>query len=149
MLLCQRIFIVCASCKRYIIRLTHTYVCVCALMSIAESEVHTSKNNQPDDKISANISHDRLIICFAKAFVGRGRFFATLQCSLLFFGHRLTKPFAHTHTINTQAQQVITIHVCVCVSMYDVLPVIACSDSGWTVDTGIEILIPVYMCSVP
>ena len=29
MLLCQRIFIVCASFKRYIIRLTHTYVCVC------------------------------------------------------------------------------------------------------------------------
>ena len=28
-LLCQRIFIVCASFKRYIIRLIHTYVCVC------------------------------------------------------------------------------------------------------------------------
>ena len=27
--LCQPIFIVCASFKRYIIRLTHTYVCVC------------------------------------------------------------------------------------------------------------------------
>ena len=27
MLLCQRIFIVCASFKRYVIRLAHTYLC--------------------------------------------------------------------------------------------------------------------------
>ena len=63
-------------------------------------------------------SHDRQITCFAKAFVGRGRFFATLQCSHYSLGIALTKPFAHIHTINTQAQQVITVHVFV--SMYDV-----------------------------
>ena len=90
-------------------------MCVCALMSIAEWEVHTSKNNQPDDKISANISHDRLIICFAKAFVGRGRFFATLQCSLLFFGHRLTKPYTHHQHTSTAGDHYSC--VCVCVNV--------------------------------